>query len=273
MNAGPAWPANLVLAGAGKMGGALLRGWLTNGLPPAAVRIVDPHLPPDLARFCDDIGIATGAPVQPPEVLVLAVKPQTFTTEAASFAPLAGRQTLVVSVLAGKTLASLRAALPGAGAIVRAMPNLPAAVGRGAAGLAAEPEVDTRQHALATRLLEAVGLAEWVDESLMDAVTAVSGSGPAYVFYLVECLEAAGIRAGLPADVAARLARATVEGAGALLAADPDLSPGAMRAAVTSPGGTTAAALEVLRAEEGGLSQLLADAVKAARQRAAQLGG
>lgn len=268
------WPQTLVLAGAGKMGGALLRGWLANGLAPTAVTIVDPHLPPEMAEFCADIGIATEAPSgRPPEVLVLAVKPQTFSADPSAFAPLVGRGTLVVSILAGKTIASLRAGFPNAGAIVRVMPNLPSAVGQGAAGLAAEDKADDRQRAIATTLLEAVGLAEWLDEGLIDAVTAVSGSGPAYVFYLVECLAAAGTRAGLPADVAARLARATVEGAGALLAADPDRTPGAMREAVTSPGGTTAAALEVLRAEEGGLAQLLADAVKAARQRAAQLGG
>lgn len=266
------WPGSLVLAGAGKMGGAMLRGWLDGGLPPAAVAIVDPHLSDEMREFCAARGIALAAPAGAPEALVLAVKPQVFAQEASALAGLAGPHTLVVSILAGKTLADLRAGLPRAGAIVRAMPNLPASVGRGATGLAAEPGLSSERRALAQTLVEATGLAEWLDESLIDAVTAVSGSGPAYVFLLAECLAEAGVAAGLPADVAQRLARATVEGAGELMARQPAMSPRALREAVTSPGGTTQAALEVLRAGDG-LGPLLAKAVEAAKRRAGELAG
>ena len=266
------WPRSLVLAGAGRMGGALLRGWLDGGLPPAAVVVVDPHLSDEMRAFCAERGIALAPPPAAPEALVLAVKPQTFAQDVGAFAGLAGPDTLVVSILAGKTLANLRAGLPDAGAIVRAMPNLPASVGRGATGLAAEPGLSPERHALSQRLIEASGLAEWLDESLIDAVTAVSGSGPAYVFLVAECLAEAGVAAGLPADVAQRLARATVEGAGELMARQPELSPRQLREAVTSPGGTTQAALEVLRAEDG-LAPLLAKAVDAAKRRAGELAG
>lgn len=266
------WPRSLTLAGAGKMGTALLRGWVAKGLAPATIFVVDPHLEPEAAADLSKLGVSLTAPPRPSGALVLAVKPQVFAADAAAFAPLAGPDTLVVSILAGKTLADLRAALPHAGAIVRAMPNLAASIGRGATGLAAEPRLSERQRAIAQTLLEAVGVVEWLDESLLDAVTAVSGSGPAYVFYLAECLAAAGVEAGLPADVAARLARATVEGAGALLTAEPTLSPQALREAVTSKGGTTAAALEVLMGD-GGLQAPVTRAVAAAKRRAGELAG
>ena len=268
----PHWPASLVLFGAGKMGGAMLRGWLAQGLDPAAIHVVDPHLDPATAALCDQRGIGTVAPSALPEVLVLAIKPQTFPGAAQSLAACAGPATLVVSILAGKTLGDLRAGLPAAGTIVRAMPNLPASIGRGITALAAEPALPERQHALATTLLGAVGAVEWLDENLIDAVTAVSGSGPAYVFLLAEVLAAAGIAAGLPDAVAARLARATVEGAGELMARQPETSPARLREAVTSPGGTTAAALAVLEGADG-LAPLLAAAVAAAKRRAAELAG
>ena len=268
----PAWPGSLVLAGAGKMGGALLRGWLDGGLAPAAVVVVDPKLDDEMRAFCVTRGIGLAAPETPPEVLVLAIKPQTFAEDPGAFAALAGPGTLVVSILAGKTLANLRAGLPDAGAIVRAMPNLPASVGRGATGLAAEPGLSAERHAIAQTLLAASGLVEWLDENLIDAVTGVSGSGPAYVFLLAECLAEAGVAAGLPADVALRLARATVEGAGELMARKPELTPTQLREAVTSPGGTTAAALDVLRAPTG-LAPLMATAVAAAKRRAGELAG
>ncbi len=205
-------------------------------------------------------------------MLVLAVKPQTFAGDPASFAALAGPSTLVVSILAGQTLANLRAGLPAAGAIVRAMPNLPACVGCGMTALAAEPGLLAPARATADLLLAAVGATEWLDEDLIDAVTAVSGSGPAYAFLLAEALAEAGAAAGLPAAVAARLARATLEGAGALMRAQPDVPVAALREAVTSPGGTTAAALDVLRAPDG-LSPLLTAAVAAAKRRAGELAG
>ena len=188
------------------------------------------------------------------------------------FAALAGPGTLVVSILAGQTLGNLRAGLPRAGGLVRAMPNLPASIGRGATALAGEPDLSPGRRATAQTLLAAVGLVEWLDESLIDAVTALSGSGPAYVFLLAECLAEAGVAAGLPTDVAQRLARATVEGAGELMARQPDLTPTELRKAVTSPGGTTAAALAVLCAE-GGLRPLLTRAVSDAKRRAGELAG
>ena len=266
------WPNSLVLAGAGKMGGAMLRGWLDAGLAASAVAVVDPHVSDEMRGFCEARGLALAAPAAAPEVLVLGVKPQVFAQAPGAFAALAGPDTLVISILAGKTLANLRMGLPDAGAIVRAMPNLPASVGRGATGLAAEPGLAPERRALAQTLIAASGLVEWLDEGLIDAVTAVSGSGPAYVFLLAECLAEAGVAAGLPPDVAARLARATVEGAGELMARQPELTPTQLREAVTSPGGTTAAALDVLRAGDG-LAPLLEKAVAAAKKRAGELAG
>ena len=268
----PRWPRSLVLLGAGKMGGALLRGWLSNGFDPARVHVVDPHLEPMMVAVCESYGVKRAPLAAPPEAFVLAVKPQTFSSNPGSFAGLVGPETLVVSILAGKTIANLRAGLSNAGSIVRAMPNLPASVGRGITALAGEPDLGPAHRAMATTLLGAVGAVEWLAEPLIDAVTAVSGSGPAYVFLLTECLAAAGEVIGLPRDVAARLARATVEGSGEFMAAQPDISPDAMREAVTSPGGTTAAALEILRGRDG-LGPLLAKAVAVAKRRAGELAG
>jgi pyrroline-5-carboxylate reductase len=192
---------------------------------------------------------------------------------APGIATLTGPQTLLISVLAGKTIADLLARLPQAGAIVRAMPNTPAAVGRGITGIAAGPFVTPAQRATAQALLSAIGQVEWLEsEALIDAVTAVSGSGPAYVFYLTECLARAGEAAGLPADLAMRLARATVEGSGELMFRDSGTAPGQLRVNVTSPGGTTAAALEVLMAPDG-LGPLMERAVAAAKRRAGELAG
>ncbi|WP_158807427.1 pyrroline-5-carboxylate reductase [Beijerinckia sp. L45] len=266
------WPRSLVLMGAGKMGGALLRGWLDRGFAPSRVHVVDPHLDEATAALCDANGISRAPPETPPAVLVLAVKPQTFSSDPGAFSALVGPDTLVVSILAGQTLANLRAGLTAAGAIVRAMPNLPASVGQGITALAGEGTLSDADRAIAGTLLSAVGQIEWLEESLIDAVTAVSGSGPAYVFLLAEYLAEAGTAAGLPPDVAARLARVTVEGSGALMASQPDRSPAALREAVTSPGGTTAAALDVLRAPDG-LKALMAKAIAAAKRRAAELAG
>ncbi|MFE1597796.1 pyrroline-5-carboxylate reductase [Methylobacterium sp. ID0610] len=266
-------PASLVLVGAGKMGGAMLEGWLAGGLDGSRIAVVDPGASPDMTALCAARGIALNpADPAPPEALVLAIKPQGLEAAAPALAPLAGPDTLVISVLAGKTVANLKARLPRARAVVRAMPNLPASIGRGATGAAASPEASERQRRMADALLSGIGLVEWLaDESLIDAVTAVSGSGPAYVFLLAEALAAAGAEAGLPPDIAARLARQTVAGAGALLAESP-LDPGVLRQNVTSPGGTTAAALGVLMAE-GGLPDRLREAVAAAKTRSAELSG
>jgi pyrroline-5-carboxylate reductase len=266
------FPASLVLAGAGKMGGAMLLGWLDQGLDPRRIGVIDPQPSQTILELAAARGFTLNAAAEPPEVLVLAIKPQVL-DEAAVLAPLAGPRTLVISVLAGKTIANISARLPQAHAIVRAMPNLPAAVGRGIAGVAANEMVTQDQRALAEALLGATGRVEWLaDEGLIDAVTAVSGSGPAYVFYLAECLAQAGAALGLPADAAARLARATVEGAGELLFRNAASTPAGLRESVTSRGGTTAAALEVLMAQDG-LAPLIERAVKAAQQRAEALSG
>ena len=268
-------PSTLALVGAGKMGGAMLQGWLSLGLAPGGVRVFDPFPSDEMKALCAARGVALNPPLAgaaPPEVVVLAIKPQMLDEASASIAPLIGPATLVISIMAGKTIANIVARLP-ASAIVRAMPNTPAAVGRGITGAAANAQVTAAQRAAADALLRAIGQLEWVaDESLIDAVTAVSGSGPAYVFHLVEALAAAGAAVGLPADIALRLARATVEGSGELMFQEPGTSAEQLRTNVTSPGGTTAAALEVLMGADG-LTPLMTRAVAAAKRRAAELSG
>ncbi|HEV2559917.1 MAG TPA: pyrroline-5-carboxylate reductase [Microvirga sp.] len=268
-------PESLVLVGAGKMGGAMLEGWLRVGLNPAGVAVLDPRPSDAMTALCRDTGVMLN-PSQspaPPETLVLATKPQVLDEASAAVNALVGPRTLVISILAGKTLSDLKTRLPGARAVVRAMPNLPASIGRGATGAAASAEVQEGQRLVADALLRANGIVEWLpSEDLIDAVTALSGSGPAYVFHLVECMAEAGVAAGLPADLAGRLARATVSGAGELLQQS-DLDAGTLRQNVTSPGGTTAAALQVLMAESGGLKDLMRDAVAAAKRRAEELAG
>lgn len=268
-----ALPSPLVLVGAGKMGGAMLRGWLAGGLDPAAAVIIEPQPSPEIAELCRARGIRLNPDrPEPAGTLVLGFKPQGLEAAAAALAPWIDEATLVVSILAGKTIDDLRRRLPGARAVVRAMPNLPASIGRGATGAVASPEVGARQRAAADALLASAGLVAWLDdERLIDALTAVSGSGPAYVFLMAEALAEAGIKAGLPPDLAQDLARATVAGAGALLDADPR-SSAQLRKDVTSPGGTTAAALAVLM-RAGGLPDTLAEAVEAARFRAGELSG
>ncbi len=264
----------LLLIGAGKMGGAMLEGWLRQGLPPGNVTIVDPY-PSDRmkALAAEGLTIATGSAVQPSDVVLLATKPQTLDTAVETLRAAVTPDTLLISVIAGKTIANLRERADKARAVVRAMPNTPAAVGRGITGCAASPETTSGQVALATTLLQSIGRVEWVgDESLIDAVTALSGSGPAYVFHLVEAMAAAGEKVGLPADLAMRLARATVEGAGELLYREPQTPAAQLRQNVTSPGGTTAAALEHLMAPDG-LGPLMDKAVAAAKRRAGELSG
>lgn len=266
-------PASLVLAGAGKMGGAMLAGWLDAGLDPRRTTIVDPVPARPIVDLCTERGIALNpTDPEPGAVLVLGIKPQGLDTAAPGLDRLIGRDTLLISILAGKTVADLRGRLPRARAIVRAMPNLPASIGRGATGACASPEVTPAQRAAAEALLAANGAVAWLaDEAQIDAVTAVSGSGPAYVFLLAETLAEAGIAAGLEPEVARSLARATVAGAGALLDASP-AEAAELRRNVTSPGGTTAAALEVLMRPDG-LGALMREAVAAARRRAGELSG
>ncbi|HZP08201.1 pyrroline-5-carboxylate reductase [Methyloceanibacter sp.] len=260
----------LVLVGAGKMGGALLEGWLRQGLEPEHVFVRDPSPPPEVAALVKRHGIETARLPEEPAVIVIAVKPQLVEETLAALAPAIGKGTVVLSIAAGRTLASLAKPLPKDTAIVRAMPNTAAAIGRSMTAACANAEVSREQALACGALLEAIGEVIWLDdERLMDAVTAVSGSGPAYVFLLAECLAEAGREAGLDAELANQLARATVSGAGALLAQS-DLSAARLRENVTSPKGTTAAALEILMGT-GGFKDLLIRAVAAAAKRSREL--
>lgn len=258
----------LVLLGCGKMGSALLAGWLARGLDPGQVWVLEPHPTPWLAAQ----GTRLNAGLPPdPAVALVAVKPQMMGTALPSLRALSDR-TLVLSIAAGTTLASLATALGTNKRIVRAMPNTPAAVGRGITAIVGNAAARPADLDLAEGLMAAVGqVVRLPSESLMDAVTAVSGSGPAYVFHLIEALAAAGTAQGLPADLAMRLARATVCGAGELAHQSPD--PAAqLRVNVTSPSGTTAAALAVLMDPDAGLPPLMARAVAAATARGRELG-
>ncbi len=269
--------ASVALIGAGNMGLAMLEGWAKEGLSGKDIAIVEPNPSQRLSDLCAAKGFsltATPGAGAARDAVILAVKPQALEAGAASAEPFVGAGTVVVSILAGKRIVDLSARLPAAKAIVRAMPNTPAAIGRGMTGAFANIETTEPQRALADALLKAAGQVEWVEnEALIDAVTAVSGSGPAYVFYLVESLAAAGVAAGLPEALAGRLARATVEGAGELLHRQPETSAETLRQRVTSPGGTTAAALAVLMSPDDGLPPLMARAVAAAKKRAGELSG
>jgi len=268
-------PSNpLALVGVGKMGSALLGGWLEGGLDPKAVVVVDPSPPQEALDFLGRAGISVDPSPQAgthAATIVVAVKPQVIAAVLPTLGPLVGADTIAVSIAAGTTIANLEAGL-GQIAIVRAMPNTPAQIGRGITGALANQRVGIAGKALVTSLLEAVGEVVWVDdEALIDVVTAVSGSGPAYVFLLAECLAEAALKAGLDAQTARRLASATVSGAGELLAQSV-LPPDQLRKNVTSPGGTTAAALEILMGE-GGFAPLLEQAVDAAKKRSEELSG
>ena len=260
----------IVLAGAGKMGGAMLSGWLAQGLDGARVAVIEPALSPELSALANQ-GVRLNPSAEdagPIAALVIAVKPQSFREAGASLKPFTGSSTLVVSIMAGTTIASIEQAY--GGSVVRAMPNTPAAIGRGITVAVAAKKVSAAQRSVADALLGAIGSVEWVeDEGLMDAVTAVSGSGPAYVFLLAEELARAGVEAGLPAELATKLARETVAGSGELLHRF-DVASATLRQNVTSPGGTTAAALEVLMGADG-LQQLMTRAVAAATARSKEL--
>lgn len=263
----------LLLVGAGKMGGAMLEGWLALGMAARNVVVIEPQPAGEIAALT-----GRGLRLNPPpgdigevSALVLAIKPQTAPEVMPSLQPYVGASTVVVSIMAGRTLRFLEQALPGA-AMIRAMPNTPAAIGRGITVAVPNSRVVSVQRALVHALLSAVGQVEWVDdEALMDAVTALSGSGPAYVFLLAEAMARAGAAAGLPTELAETLARATVAGSGELLARSP-LAAATLRQNVTSPGGTTAAALDVLMGKDG-LERLLVEAVAAATRRSRELAG
>lgn len=262
----------VLLLGGGRMGGALLTGWLERGLAPSV--LVDPD--GSARRFASDrVRVVAAAGEVPadfaPAAIVAAVKPQVAEAVLPAYAPLAARA-VTLSIMAGRTLGFLAARLGPAAALVRAMPNTPAAIRQGITVACAGRGVAVGQRALCEALLGAVGEVAWVeDEPLLDAVTAVSGSGPAYVFLLAELLERAALAEGLPADLARRLARRTVAGAGALLAAAPE-DAAELRRAVTSPNGTTERALAVLMRPEA-WPRLVAEAVAAAAARSRELGG
>jgi pyrroline-5-carboxylate reductase len=266
----------LLLVGAGKMGGAMLDGWLQRGLEARRVTVLDPHLEAGRQASLRDAGVDVAS--APSEAggrdyafVVLAVKPQTMAEVLNEIAPLAAADAVVVSVAAGVRLATLEAVFPESQPVIRTMPNTPAQIGMGMTVAVPNAHVTEVQREIADVLLSAVGLVAWVeDEALIDAVTAVSGSGPAYVFLLAECLADAACEAGLPSELAELLARQTVVGAGALLG-DSLLHAAELRRNVTSPGGTTAAALEVLMAEDG-LKPLLVRAVERAKRRSIELG-
>jgi pyrroline-5-carboxylate reductase len=263
----------VVLVGAGKMGGALLEGWLQSGIDPANVAVIEPTVAPAIAALAGRGVTLNPDPGKLADVVavIIAVKPQVAADVLPALAPMIGASTLVVSIMAGKTLHFLSGALKTSSAIVRAMPNTPAAIGRGIT-VAVPLRASEAQRDLAQRLLAATGTVEWIaDETLMDAVTAVSGSGPAYVFLLAEALAEAGVAAGLPPDLAAKLARETVAGSGELLHRSA-LAAATLRENVTSPGGTTAAALDVLMSEHG-MAELMTKAVAAATARSRKLAG
>ena len=261
---------SIVLAGAGKMGGAMLTGWLAQGVDAGKLAVIDPAPSDEIAALA-----AKGLRVNPAQgelgkaaVLVAAVKPQMFADAAPQLRALVTSSTLVISIMAGVPIAKLSQAC--GGKVVRAMPNTPAAIGRGITVAVADNGVDQHQRAIADALLRATGSVEWIDnEALMDAVTAVSGSGPAYVFLLAEELARAGVAAGLSPELATRLARETVAGSGELLHRS-ELTSETLRKNVTSPGGTTAAALDVLMGP-GGFQPLLTRAVAAATKRSREL--
>jgi pyrroline-5-carboxylate reductase len=262
----------ILLVGCGQMGSAMLRGWLARG---AAARflVVEPAGAP--AALTDATGVtwhraADDLPAGVlPDAVVFAVKPQLIDAVLPAYRRWVRQQTLFLSIAAGTTIAGIARHL-GEAAIVRCMPNTPAAIGRAITVACPNPRVTAEQRQLCAALLAAIGESTWVeDEGLMDAVTAVSGSGPAYVFLLIEALAEAGVRVGLPAELALRLSRATVAGAGELARLSPE-PPARLRENVTSPGGTTRAALDVLMAGNG-LPQLLERAVAAATARSREL--
>ncbi len=259
----------ILLVGCGKMGSALLNGWLNQGTPAGNVCVVEPvqpNLPEGVSVYAEPAALPSD---YRPSVVVFAVKPQSMDDMLPPYATYVGPETVFLSIAAGKPIGYFEAMLTD-GAIVRAMPNTPAAVGRGITVLCANARVSAAQKTLCTRLMESVGEVAWIDdESLMDAVTGLSGSGPAYVFHLVEAMAAAGEAAGLSKDLASQLARATVAGSGELLTQSPEPAS-TLRENVTSPGGTTAAALDILMGPDG-LTQLMTAAIARATERSREL--
>jgi pyrroline-5-carboxylate reductase len=268
----------ILLVGCGKMGNALLEGWFKRGLNPVDVIIVEPAGRASIS-ICGKhkaLTVLTKPEEIPrdfrPDVVIFAVKPQAAPDVVPAYGRFAREHPVFLSILAGKTIGFFKSHLGQDAAVVRAMPNTPAAIGKGISVLVAAPEVSPEQRRICDVLMAAAGQVTWVnDEALMDAVTAVSGSGPAYVFLLAEALADAGRAAGLPPDLAEQLARATVAGSGVLLDQAGEAAA-TLRQNVTSPNGTTAAALSVLMSGDG-LQKLLTQAVAAATRRSRDLSG
>jgi pyrroline-5-carboxylate reductase len=262
----------LLLVGCGKMGSAMLEGWLARGLAAADVVVSEPveALHPKMPGLR---AVASSSAVRDtPEIVVLAVKPQSMDEALRDLKRFADAGAVFLSIAAGKTLKYFAAHLGNAAKVVRAMPNTPAAVRQGISVATAAPGVSAAEKARCHTLLEGVGQVLWVDdESLMDPVTALSGSGPAYVFLLVEAMAAAGAKLGLKPDMAMQLARATVAGSGALLQQSSEPAS-QLRVNVTSPGGTTAEALKVLMAGDG-IQPVFDKALAAAARRSKELAG
>lgn len=278
MSAGISRERPLVLVGAGKMGGAMLQGWLVNGLAEGAVHVIDPGLNDSQTTELEAQGVVVHSgpnDVPTPGLLMLAVKPQMMDKVLPGLAGFADRPDasgmIVLSVAAGITIATLARTFGADALVIRSMPNTPALVGRGVTGLYPSRDLTAPQKSFIAELLEAIGKVVWVNsEAEIDAVTAVSGSGPAYVFHLVETMTQAGMALGLSEDVAMTLARETVAGAGELLHQSAETAE-TLRVNVTSPNGTTAAGLDVLMAPDG-LAPLVEKTVRAAHRRAIELG-
>jgi pyrroline-5-carboxylate reductase len=266
--------ANLVLLGAGKMGGAMLEGWLKAGADARKIVALDPSPPPEIKALIEKQAIRHNPPIASigeTEVILAAVKPQIMDEVLPSVVPLKRSRPLVLSIAAGKTIASFEHHFGKDAAVIRSIPNTPAAIGRGITAMVANANVSAEQRALAAALLSSIGEVVTVeDEGLIDVATAISGSGPAYVFYLTECLAEAGVKAGMPPELATQLARATVAGAGELMR-QTGISAATLRQNVTSPKGTTYAALQVLMRDKDGLQALMTEAIAAAARRSREL--
>ena len=262
----------LLLVGCGKMGTALLRGWLNAGLNATQFYVQEPNPDAALSDLGVHLNVETAALKEAkPSVIILAIKPQLAVEVLPPIALLAAPEILVVSLMAGVSINTMSDLLGGEAAFVRTMPNTPAAMGEGMTALYASSGTQDAQKETAQALLSAVGQTVWLDnEKTIDAVTAVSGSGPAYVFHMVEALAAAAVNLGLPQDMAAQLAAQTVIGSAAMLR-DDGADPRQLRVNVTSPGGTTEAALDVLMGDTGGMVDLMRRATQAAAARAGEL--
>jgi len=264
--------SGILLVGCGNMGRALVKGWLADGRPAERIQVVDPS--PEAAQAALDLGVSSvtdpATAESPVDIVILAVKPQQLETIVPFYRDLADTGTLILSIAAGKPISFYEKILGDTTAIVRAMPNTPAAIGQGMTVLSSNASVTAEQRTLCEALMAAVGEVAWLaDEALMDVVTAVSGSGPAYIFLLIECLTDAAVELGMDEELGRQLAQKTVAGAGAYaLASDEDAAE--LRRKVTSPGGTTEAALEVLMGQDG-LRSLILEAVRAASRRGREL--